>query len=367
MVPTARHRHLAAVAAIVLLSATRGDAQSPLFESIISARELRDGRVLVTDGRLKALFVLDAALQSRRQLGRTGDGPNEYRAPGSITSLSDDVSVVVDRQNRKFYLLSGDRFAELPAPLRPPNAAWRGTLLGMADDYARFAAISHGARVRLPFPNPDRASPVTTDSVVFVRQRTNGITDTVAFGKSYFAGAIAKRIRIGNTNDLYQTFHPLQTFDQGWMFPDGTVAIARANPYRVDWYSGGSMAVGPVVSEPSVPVTGTIKQWIMSHTRLDVDGNPIFKPGDFPQWPRAVPPFTSFSVRGGSDGRMYVERTQISERQRIDVFDRTRGRVASVELPPRARLVGVGARHWYLAQPNEDDEEALIRWPPPSR
>ncbi len=342
-------------------------AQPLLFEAIVSVRELADRRLLLTDGGTRLLYTLDSSLTRRAQIGRKGDGPNEYRSPGMIIALSGNHSVVIDRQNRKFYMLSGDRFVESPAPFRPPSASWRGTLFGISDDYSRFTTVAHGPRVRLPFPTFDRTSPVVADSVVFIRSRASGRADTIAFGKSYHSGAISKRVRIGNTNDLNNTIHPLQTFDQGWMFPDGTVAIVRVNPYRVDWYDAGGVAVGPSVNEPSTPITRTIKQWIMNHTLLDVNGAPKFRPEDFAQWPRTLPPFTSFSVRGGSDGRVYVERTVISERQRIDVFDRARGRVNSVELPPHSRMVGTGARDWYLAQRTDDDEEALIRWTPPSR
>jgi hypothetical protein len=336
-----------------------------LFESIASVRELADGRLLLTDSRVRLLYLIDSSLTRRMQIGRIGDGPNEYRAPGTIIALSKNQSVVIDRQNRKFYALAADRFVETPVALRPPLSLWRGTILGMADDYSRFSAVAHGPKVQLPFPTPDRSSPVVSDSVIFVRQRTNGRTDTIAFGKSYHSGAISKRVRIGNTDELHNAIHPLQTFDQGWMFPDGTVAIVRVNPYGVDWHTAGKVTAGAPVKETPVPITRALKQWILNHTLQDADGNPKFRPDDFAHWPSNVPPFTSFSVRGGIDGHVYVERTRIGERQRVDVFERARGRVASIELPPRARLVGVGARHWYLAQPTADGEEALVRWTPP--
>ena len=356
------------VAGGVAQSAETHDLRNPsLFESIASVRELRDGRVLVTDQRTMLLYVLDPSLKSRRQIGRSGDGPGEYRSPGPIIALLGDRSAVIDRQNRKLYMLDADKFVELPVPLRPPGATWRGVQSGIADDYSRFAAVAHGSIVRFPFPTPDRTIPVTSDSVAFVLQRPGQGIDTIGYGRSYHWGALSKRVRTGNGWELHNVIHPLQTFDQGWIFSDGNVAIARVSPYRVDWYTSGVMSVGPAVTESPLPVTRSVRKWITDHTRLDVNGEPMFRPDDFAEWPLTLPPFTSFSVSGGIHGRLYVQRTTISERQRIDVFERTRGRIATVELPARSRLVGVGARHWYLAQPNDDDEEVLIRWTPPSR
>ena len=52
------------------------------FTRIGTVRELRDGRVLVTDPSDKRLFVVNFASQSLEQIGKAGSGPGAATAGG---------------------------------------------------------------------------------------------------------------------------------------------------------------------------------------------------------------------------------------------------------------------------------------------
>src|SRR4026208_817372 len=63
------------------------------FIGITSARELPDGRVLVSDPRDKRIVVGDFRTGSVRQVGRIGNGPREYAFALPIVAIGRDSSL----------------------------------------------------------------------------------------------------------------------------------------------------------------------------------------------------------------------------------------------------------------------------------
>lgn len=337
-------------------------SSSPAFGKIRGARELKDGAVLVTDGLARALYVLDESLQTRRQIGRTGDGPGEYRSPAEIVALSRDRSLVLDARNRKWYLLEATRLLDTPVSWRPVSLGWQGAFSGATDNGVMLDGRVHGTRVRVGFPIPRYG-----DSVAFVRMTGAKVPDTLALGRFYFWGAVRKEFTTPRGPDVTVATHPMNTGDQAWLFPDGNVAIARVSPYRVEWRApGGQRTVSRVVDDALPTMSLRMKQEVMQRFALDEQGNPKFKPSDFSTWPERVPPFTERALVAGLDGRLYVRRTLVGNRRIVDVFDQHRGHVSTVQLPVGADLIAVGHRGWYLAQINDDEEYHVVRWTPPA-
>lgn len=164
-------------------SATSGAA----FGRIRGARELSSGAVLVTDGLARALYVLDETLQNRRQIGRIGGGPGEYRSPAEIVALSRDRSLVLDARNRKWYVLDGTTFLDTPESWRTVSLQWQGTFSGVTGNGMMLDGRAHGTRVRVGFPVPRLG-----DSVAFVRMAAVTPRDTMVLGRFYFFGAVRK-------------------------------------------------------------------------------------------------------------------------------------------------------------------------------
>jgi hypothetical protein len=317
--------------------------------------------VLVSDGLARTLYVLDATMQTRRQIGRAGDGPGEYRSPADIVALDGDRSLVLDARNRKWYVLDGTTFLDTPESLRTVSRQWQGTFSGVASNGVMLDGRVHGTRVRLGFPIPRIG-----DSVAFVRMAAATPRDTVALGRFHFFGAVRKEFATPKGPDVTVATHPMNTGDQAWLFPDGRLAMARVSPYRVEWRApDGQRTVSRVLSDASPPMTSRMKHEVMQRYALDEQGNPKFKPSDFATWPERVPPFTEGALVAGLDGRLYVKRTLVGGRRSVDVFDQQRGHVSTVQLPVGTDLIAVGRRGWYLAQINDDEEYHLVRWTPP--
>ena len=331
---------------------------------ISGARELRDGRLLISDAQAQLLFVLDVERQTKRQLGRTGDGPGEYRGPGAILALSGDSSLLLDNNNRKWYVLEADRFVNAPLWLKDHVPAWRGELSGVSSAGQYLDVTALGVRCRASFPLP-RGRPECSDSVAMVRRRPVGTEDTVARGKSWFLGSVAKQQVINGRAQSFFAMHPLQSFDQGMLFPDGAIAIARVRPYAVQWISpNGTVANGPEIREPAVTLNARQQVAIAEAYTRDVNGDPIYRAADFPTWPPAAPAFLSRALVPGMDGRLYVLRTWdgASPVRRVDVFDRAGRRVGAFQIPRDERLLAVSRTSIYVARSDENEEEIVVRY-----
>src|SRR6185503_13348514 len=66
--------------AIDLTGKPNGVIKDP-FSNISGVRALPGNRAIVTDQLERLLFIVDFTTGSRRQIGRQGDGPAEYRFP----------------------------------------------------------------------------------------------------------------------------------------------------------------------------------------------------------------------------------------------------------------------------------------------
>src|SRR3954468_20024523 len=75
------------------------------FTNVGSVRELSDGRVIVIDNGDRALYAVDFKAGTSSQIGRPGDGPNEYRTPTLLLPVPADTTLVVDIANRRLLVL----------------------------------------------------------------------------------------------------------------------------------------------------------------------------------------------------------------------------------------------------------------------
>lgn len=84
-----------------------GDGSNTIeLERVRSVQLLRDGRVLISDGGAKTIFVVDEAGRPQRPIGRTGQGPAEYGSPGTLATIGDTIAVL-DVGNTRIGLFNG--------------------------------------------------------------------------------------------------------------------------------------------------------------------------------------------------------------------------------------------------------------------
>ena len=338
---------------------------TPAFGHLTFARELPDGRVLVADAQNRALAVLGKTLGGVRQLGRTGDGPGEYRSPSMLLAIGNDSSLVVDGLTRRWLLLVADRFVSLTDNLRSLERQWRGELVGVTSALS-LTHIGVGPTrdaIALGF----RGQPAGHERVAVVLHAASGRDDTVFVGSTLYFGFARKRGPASTGGMLYLGLHPLQSYDQAALFPDGRVALVQVSPFEVSWRSGTGQLLGSVSMVDSSPrLTAEMKRTIAADNLRLANGEAVYAAADFATWPETVPPFTSRALVAGLDGRLYVQRTQIgaSSRRRVDVFSLGGGHEGAFFLQPAERLLGVGVHGIYTARENDDGEEMLVRSAP---
>jgi hypothetical protein len=324
-----------------------------VFGRVNGVRELSDGRLLISDGRRHIILIGD--FRSRRVTAVEGrDSTRRIDQP--VRALSNDSSAVDD--DSTWVLLDGSRLVgEVASPI-PPSIRRKGQLLGLT--------ATGDALMMFERTYPTGVSTITRrDSVALVRiSRTTASADTVVRLRDSPRRVVAILDARGSGTTIF-TRPPFAVGEQAVPFQDGWIAVARLEPYRVDWRG----PTGRVVQGAPLPA----RLLAMSAEDREVIArlNPN-KPGrppaiDFDDWPERLPPFQAFALIAASDGSVLILRTSSPTRPETiyDVVDRRSILVGRMELKEGERVVGVSARCVYVATALSDRTETIARysWP----
>lgn len=325
------------------------------FTHIGSVRELHDGRVLVTDEDENRLLIADLAGNAVRALGRAGKGPGEYAELGRLSATRGDSTLLSDNGSRRWLLLVGDSIVETIASSDPVIEATGASLLG-ADTLGNvlssrpMAFLDLGAGRRrihrlhvLVDRRTARVDTVTTISGAIIETRSSGPANA-------------------RTNMSFMLVYSVS--DQSAMFEDGWVAVARQDPYRVDWRSPtGAVTRGAPIAHARTRIDAAEKQHWLADIQRDDPGATI----DLSTVPFAdeLPPFASSALVALPDGTLAILRHPSSRAPGniYDVIDRRGVRASVLRLSANARLVGRGASAVYVATKDDDGIERLSRHP----
>jgi len=335
------------------------------FTQIASIRELPDGRILIADRQEERIVVADFATNSVADIGRTGRGPEEYSSVSTIYSLGGDSSLLPDVQSRRWLILKGATIVRTVSPNAPAVRAAGGTVLG-AD--SRGFLLSR-ASVRLDDFRAAANSTVQlgTDSTALIRVvAASGAVDTIAKLGSGLTRMEAQLNDEGRPERITITRPVLRVDDQAHMFPDGWVAIARLQPYRVDWRSpDGRWIRGAPLPFREVRIDALEKAAYRKQQELL--GRRV--PSGLAEWAETVGPFLfpfpSASLIGTPEGWLLIARPPTSEQfeNRYDLVDRSGNRRAQVVLSVNERIVAVGSRGVYVVVTSEFGLETVRRHP----
>ena len=327
-------------------------------------RELANGRLLVSDANTPAILVVDPATGAARKLGREGKGPNEYGRPGGIYPDADGTTwLVMDRSAPRVFVV--DRAGTLTGMRSIEQRGARSTSDHV--DPMRIDAALHtyfvdrGAAFRAQAGRPVDSLPLIRFDVA----RQHG--DTVA--RLFFT----KPTTVTTKDRLTMTRTPVFSPADGWtVMADGSVAVVRAVPYRVDWIAAsGERTVGPPIDYTPVAVTDADRK------AFDAQGSPMVsggRPGSTGmtagggdskvEFAKVKPPFDPDAVVAAPDGRVWVGRHVAAGSTQVvyDVFDRRGARVDRVALPARSKVVGFGRGVVYAVELDDDDLPRIRRY-----
>ena len=340
------------------------------FTEIASIRELPDGRILIADSKERRVVVGDFVTDSVADIGRSGQGPEEYTAVSPLFSLGGDSSLMASAYARRWLIFRGATIVRTVSYNAPAIRATAGTVLG-AD--SRGFILS-----RAPFTRgavrgaANSTALIGRDSSVLIRVAvTSGAVDTVA---TVWSGSRRVEARFGSDpsgpESITITRPILRVDDEVRMFPDGWVAIARVQPYRVDWQTpDGRWTRGAPLPFREVPIDdrekATYRKW------QDALGRRV-PPESIVGWasvvPPFLPPFPSSPLIAAPEGRLLIARPPTAEQfeNRYDLVDRAGKLVGVVVLPVNERIVAVGRLGAYVVVTSEFGLETVRRhpWPP---
>ncbi len=316
------------------------------FTRIAGVRELSDGRVLVADAGSAQLFVVDFAAAASTTVGRNGSGPGEYRSVSSLFASGTDLTVMLDAGTRRWVLFKGD---SIESTMPPPSWAARGGLLAGADMGGRYLSIMHGQ--------------VATDSIVvlLLDPKAKHVDTLTRLGPAP-AAVIMDQDATGKIAQYIHWRPLLAVGEEVQLYPDGWLAVARLEPYRVDWRTpDGTWVLGGALPFSRQPVDAAERRAQLA--RMERERGRTVPRELQSNWLSHLPPFQLAPLIALPDGRLAIRRipTARDPRNRYDIVNR-RGKLdESVELPPREHIVGVGKRGAYVAHTDEDGIQKLKR------
>jgi len=343
------------------------------FSRVLSVRELSDTKLLVSDGIENELYGVDVRSGEVLEIGTHGEGPLEYNQAGFLYALDGDSTLFTDDSGYlRWLLVVGERIVaaftgseQLVGRLNPDLAGVDrfGRALGL-EGFAYAPDIILQSRIYA-----DSVRALLTTGSVFEGTST---VDTVAeFGG---AGRLGVKEQLGPGPSYSLVISPLASEGYAWLFPDGWIAIAHPDPYRVDWrLPDGNWIRGTPLPFVQLPVDRKEKCFALS--RHDRSSGPC-QPSASPGWPKFVPPFvlnmnrttpSGTPLGPAPNGMLLIRRTATSGLlgTRYDIVNRSGGLQGVMRLPIDMAIVGVGRHSVYVVQRDDFDRLTLSRhrWP----
>lgn len=330
------------------------------FSLAASVRELSDGRLLIVDRSEKKLLLANWSSANVTQIGRNGSGPGEYVQPSTLFALGGDSTLLPDVQNGRWLLLHGASIAATVGPDAPAIRGGARLPLGADNQGHVIASRAIGAGSRAP-ALPRR------DSVLLVRvARATGRADTVEVLRARPA-TIKVQGPAEKPTSVSVLINPLATGESAALFPDGWIAIARLDPYRVEWITpDGKRTRGSPLPYERVPLDEREQRAFIERQAARTGGAPR-EPSSFPEWPAVMPPFLSTSLLIAPDGRLWIRRTPTAANPNppYDVVDRTGELVARVRCGQDVEVIGFGAAAVYTVATDDNGIQRVQRRPLP--
>ncbi len=335
------------------------------LETISGVRPLRDGRLLLSDAKHAAVYLVDPKTGLARQLGSAGGQSTQYAQPGGFYSGLADTIYLLDRAQARFLVVAPNGSIVESRSIKRRGVSGSSSadqdfqqidVRGLAyfiDQGHRFAAITGAVAKDSAALLRFDASSQHYDTIATLRQSEKKVTQVDEH--TQFTRAIH-----GSPRD-------------GWgIAADGSVAVVRAAPYRVDWYSSsGALTRGPVIQIEPIPYTEAEKAEISARNAKSSGSVGVSSMGASVSsaslgdlFAPTKAPFDADGIVVSSDGRAWVPRSQRATVTTVlyDVFNRKGERVDRIELPPRSRIIGFGANAIFVVERDEAGILSLHRY-----
>lgn len=333
------------------------------FSYIKAVRELRDGRVLAADwsDRDNRLVVVDFTRGVIERIGRKGDGPREFRSAGELHAMGADSTLFTDRMTRRWFVLVGAKILHTIPASRYPASVFPPVLQGV-DTTGKFLSVRG-----FKFPSTYR-SVMFAESLIVLRGRfaSESLDTLIRIAGPLGPGKVGPQSLMVNGTHLFIS-NPLLSEDQVQLCRDGWMAVARVNPYSVEWFApDGRRIRGEALPFTQIRIDEQQKRLALS---MMVSGDLRFVvPSDkVHDWPLILPPFLTRALLCAPDGNLIVKRTRDARSNVVtyDVVDRKGRLVAAVQLPENEEIIGSGWQSVFVVATDSVGIQHLRRHPWP--
>jgi hypothetical protein len=336
------------------------------FSVIAGVRELKDGRLLVSDSKDNRVVVVDFEKGTTTVIGRVGNGPGEYPKVAELVAMPGDSSMMPMDQGGTWMVFDGAQ----------PPTRWTSDRSIGRQRFAMVAGFDRSGRMLVLSTSESRTGILGKDSLdAFVHTRESHQEQAVGkavspFGSPSASGAAAgaraeSKMELGGRAGGQRTGAGLFMMDRAVLFPDGWIAIARLHPYRVDWRApnGTTSAGAAIITDQKYNDNDKLAYLARE---AETTGRPARSLELTYNWPEFIPPFNGLQspVFGPPDGTLWIARTVSAGLvNRYDVVDR-KGQLSGVlTLPSGERIAGFGAKTIYTAKTDDNGIQKLRRHP----
>ena len=365
------------------------EAVSGDFASVNGIRTRPDGSLLVADGTGGELVLLDLDLGTRTVVGGRGEGPGEYQAPSRIWALPGDSTLLLDIGNNRLTVLAPDLSFGATRPMFEMDPD-RGIVL-LNPQAIDGAGRMYSTGLSINFGSPAAAGGSGSDSLSVLRTTLDDLTpDTVARLAPRSTAEVEMRSSRGDQMVTMQRA-PYSASDSWGVAPDGSVAVARAADYRLEWISSdGSVRSGAPVAWDAVPVRQAEKEaWVGEQSSRSVQTATFMTGGgggappssgmaaaaartmtfgggsddvDDYEWPETLPAFTG-SILVDPEGRAWLRRHQpVGAPFLYDIFKPDAEHAGTVEIAEGHTVRGFGDGVVYATFRDEVDLVYIERY-----
>jgi hypothetical protein len=210
------------------------------------------------------------------------------------------------------------------------------------------------------------------DSLAMVRIRANARTmDTVAMLRDAPGRVHSRRDSEGKLRPYAISRPAMATSELFAVFQDGWIAIARLDPYRIDWIDPSMrVRIGPSIPSPERAFDGPTRDAYLAKNARTIEELESAPPemravlmSRFTEFPERVPPFEPTSLVAGTDGRLYLRLAEpgLAARTAYHVIDRS-GTLIEFSLVANARVVSASERFIYVVERDSLGLEHLKRY-----
>jgi hypothetical protein len=369
------------------------------FFRVFDVAMAADGRLYVANAGSNEVRVFERDGSYVRSLGRTGDGPGEFRFTGRLL-LDADTLIVIDGQLSRATLFDTTgavvrteplRYGTLSvSPLRHTQDGWIVAL----DDYRGWpyqVGVAYQDTTRLAFvAELATTNPAATDRAPTDRAPTDRMTTTRAPGPTQIVDVLRPRTYgiqspSGTMTANTPLWEPRQEYAADGL---GRVHISHGSPYVIETWTAdaeGARLVRRLTREHAPVAVGNAlvdRYFAEAETYFDTTSQRghEFDIGRAAQLGRRPLPHATVlpalgRVRTGHDGSIWVERPDLVEDplklewtragpqpSHWDVFDPDGRFVGTVELPTGYRINSVTATSAAGVVRDELDVEYVVRW-----